>query len=275
MIKNILVLILAAGLWGNPVLAQEVEVLWLGHATVRFTSVEGKVIVVDPFLKKNPKTPAKYRDLKSLGKVDLVAVTDGHGDHVRDLKELVDLTGATVVAPYEYTWNLVQLGLLDAKRSIGMNKGGTVSPVGKGIKVHMVPAEHSSHVDYQMPGLEHMLKPGGLRGVHAGPAVGYVIEFENGFSVYHSGDTDVFSDMALIHEFYKPDLAMVCISGHFTMDPVGAAYALTKFLKPKQVIPIHYGTFPVINRTPAELKQAMQGSAIEILDVEPGQAMRF
>ena len=275
MIKNILILVFAAGLWVNPVLAEEVEVLWLGHATVKFTSVEGKVIVVDPFLKKNPKTPPKYRDLNALGKVDLILVTHGHGDHVRDLKELVDLTGATVVAPYEYTWNLVQLGLLDAKKSIGMNKGGTVSPVGKGIKVHMVPAQHSSHVDYQMPGLEHMLKPGGLRGVHAGPPVGYVIEFENGFSVYHSGDTDVFSDMALIHEFYKPDLAMVCISGHFTMDPVGAAYAITKFLKPKQVIPIHYGTFPVINRTPAELKQAMQGSSIEILDVEPGQAMRF
>ena len=275
MIKNILILVFAAGLWVNPVLAEEVEVLWLGHATVKFTSVEGKVIVVDPFLKKNPKTPPKYRDLNALGKVDLILVTHGHGDHVRDLKELVDLTGATVVAPYEYTWNLVQLGLLDAKKSIGMNKGGTVSPVGKGIKVHMVPAQHSSHVDYQMPGLEHMLKPGGLRGVHAGPPVGYVIEFENGFSVYHSGDTDVFSDMALIHEFYKPGLAMVCISGHFTMDPVGAAYAITKFLKPKQVIPIHYGTFPVINRTPAELKQAMQGSSIEILDVEPGQAMRF
>jgi L-ascorbate metabolism protein UlaG (beta-lactamase superfamily) len=275
MFRNILIFASVIGLWINPVLAAEVEVLWLGHATVKFTSVEGKVIVIDPFLKKNPKTPPKYRDLNALGKVDLILVTHGHSDHVRDLKELVDLTGATVVAPYDYAWNLIQLGLLDENKSIGMNKGGTVSPVGKGIKVHMVPAQHSSHVDYQMPGLEHMLKPGGLRGVYGGPAVGYVIEFENGFSVYHSGDTDVFSDMALIHEFYKPNLAMVCISGHFTMDPVGAAYALTKLLKPKQVIPIHYGTFPVINRTPAELKQAMGDSSIEILDVEPGQAMHF
>ena len=275
MVRYIFVFIFVIGLHISPALANEVEVLWLGHATVKFTSVEGKVIVVDPFLKKNPKTPPKYRDLKALGNVDLILVTHGHGDHVRDLKELVDLTGATVVAPYEYTWNLIQLGLLDAKKSIGMNMGGTVSPIGRGIKVHMVPAQHSSHVDFQMPGLEHMLDPIGIRGIDGGPAVGYVIRFESGFSVYHSGDTNVFSDMALIHEFYKPELAMVCISGHFTMDPVGAAYALKKFLKPKQVIPIHYGTFPVINRTPAELKQAMGESPIEILDVEPGQAMKF
>ena len=273
MIKVIIVLTLIVGFLINPVLASEVEVLWLGHATVKFTSVEGKAIVVDPFLKKNPKTPAKYRDLKSLGKVDLILVTHGHRDHTLDLKELADLSGAMVVSPYGFALNLVSLGVIDGKKSIGMNKGGTVSPIGRGIKVHMVPAEHGSNIDFKMPGLT--LEPGAPRAVEAGPAVGYVIEFENGFSIYHSGDTAVFSDMALIHEFYKPDLAMVCISGHFTMDPEGAAYALKNFLKPKQVIPIHYGTFPVINRTPAELKQAMGDSLIEVLDMEPGQALRF
>lgn len=273
MSSRIPVLAIVLMLLTAPLLAAEVEVLWLGHATVKFTSVEGKVIVVDPFLKKNPKTPPKYRDLEALGKVDLILVTHGHSDHVRDLKELADLTGAIVVAPYDYVWNIIQFGLLSEKKAIGMNKGGTVSPIGRGIKVHMVPAEHSSSVDRLVPGLE--VDPLSPRMVSGGPAVGYVIEFENGFRVYHSGDTAVFSDMALIREFYAPDLAMVCISGHFTMDPVGAAYALKNFIKPKQVIPIHYGTFPVINRTPAELKQAMGDSKIEILDVEPGQAMRF
>ena len=260
-------------MFSDMVSAAEVEVLWLGHSTVRFTSVEGKVIVTDPFLTKNPKTPIKYRDLKALGKVDLILITHGHRDHILDLKELAEMTGATVVAPYGFSLNLVSLGVINGDKSIGMNKGGTVSPIGRGIKVHMVPAEHGSNVDFKMPGLT--LEPGAPRAVEAGPAVGYVIEFENGFSVYHSGDTAVFSDMALIREFYKPDLAMVCISGHFTMDPAGAAYALKNFIKPKQVIPIHYGTFPVINRTPAELKQAMGNSSIEVLDMEPGQAMKF
>ena len=253
--------------------AAEVEVLWLGHATTRITSVEGKVIVIDPFLTKNPKTPAQYRDLKALGKVDLILVTHGHGDHIRDLKELASLSGATVVAPFAFAFNMIALGVLDADKTIGMNKGGTVSPIGRGIKVHMVPAEHGSAVDFAMPGLQ--LEPNALRFREGGIPVGYVIEFENGFKIYHSGDTSVFGDMALIHEFYKPDLAMVCIGGHFTMDPEGAAYAVRELIKPKQVIPIHYGTFPVINRTPAEFKKALGDSPIEVLDVKPGQTVKF
>jgi L-ascorbate metabolism protein UlaG (beta-lactamase superfamily) len=251
----------------------QVEVLWLGHAATRITSVEGKVIVIDPFFRKNPKTPAKYRDLKALGKVDLILVTHGHGDHVADLKELASLTGAKIVAPYGYVLNIISLGWVDGAKAIGMNKGGTVTPLGRGIEVHMVPAEHASHIDkaYGQKGSE----PGTVRAVDGGVAVGYVIELENGFTIYHSGDTAVFGDMALIREFYKPDLAMVCIGGHFTMGPEGAAYAVKNLLKPKQVIPIHYGTFPVINRTPAELKEAMGDSPIEVLDMAPGQAMKF
>ncbi len=263
----------ALSLFAGVASAAEIEVLWLGHATTRITSVEGKVIVIDPFLTKNPKTPARYRDLKALGKVDLILVTHGHGDHVRDLKELASLSGATVVAPFAFSNNMAALGIIDGDKSIGMNKGGTVSPIGRGIKVHMVPAEHGSAVDFAMPGL--VLEPNAPRYREGGVPVGYVIEFENGFKIYHSGDTAVFGDMALIHEFYKPDLAMVSIGGHFTMDPQGAAYALKNFIKPKQVIPIHYGTYPVINRTPAELKAALGNSPIEVLDVKPGQAVKF
>ena len=123
--------------------AAEIEVLWLGHATTRITSVEGKVIVIDPFLKKNPKTPVKYKDLTALGKVDLILVTHGHNDHTRDLAELAQITGATVVANFEYALQLVRLGVLAADKAVAMNKGGMVAPLGRGIKVHMVPAEHS------------------------------------------------------------------------------------------------------------------------------------
>jgi L-ascorbate metabolism protein UlaG (beta-lactamase superfamily) len=253
--------------------AAEVEVLWLGHATVRITSTAGKVIVIDPFLKKNPKTPAQYRDLNALGKVDLILVTHGHGDHIGDLQELARSSGATVVANWEFALNMISLGLLDADKVIAMNKGGTVTPIGRGIKIHMVPAEHSSAIDLKAMGIER--EPSSPSQLFTGAAVGYVVELENGFKIYHSGDTGVFGDMALINTFYAPDLALVCIGGYFTMDPEGAAYAVRELIKPKQVIPIHYGTFPVINRTPAEFKKALGDSPIKVLDVNPGQVVKF
>jgi L-ascorbate metabolism protein UlaG (beta-lactamase superfamily) len=265
--------IAALCLFASVAAAAEVEVLWLGHATTRITSVEGKVIVIDPFLKKNPKTPAQYRDLNALGKVDLILVTHGHGDHVGDLQELARSSGATVVANWEMGLNMISLGMLDADKVIAMNTGGTVTPIGRGIKIHMVPAEHSSAIDLQAMGLEW--DPGSPSQLFMGAAVGYVVELENGFKIYHTGDTGVFGDMALINTFYAPDLALVTIGGYFTMDPEGAAYAVRELIKPKQVIPIHYGTFPVINRTPAEFKKALGDSPIEVLDVKPGQALKF
>jgi L-ascorbate metabolism protein UlaG (beta-lactamase superfamily) len=251
--------------------AQQIEVMWLGHATFRITSTTGKVIVIDPFLKKNPRAPAKYKDLSALGKVDLILVTHGHGDHTEDLQELATLTGARVVANYEFANNLVVLGILDGSKVIAMNKGGSVTPLGPGIKVHMVPAEHSSSADLLT--LKH--ETAGMRHIAGGAPVGYVIEFENGFKVYHTGDTDVFGDMALINRFFKPDLALVCIGGYFTMDPERAAYAVRELIRPKQVIPMHYGTFPVINRTPAEFKAALDNAPIKVLDVKPGEPHKF
>jgi L-ascorbate metabolism protein UlaG (beta-lactamase superfamily) len=251
--------------------AGQVEVLYLGHSTFRITSTTGKVIVIDPFLTKNPRTPMKYKDLKALGKVDLILVTHGHGDHIPDLPELAKISGAVVVGNYELAINLVSLGFLDGAKTIFMNKGGTVAPLGPGIKVHMVAAEHSSSVDLMA------IKPDatGVRLIAGGAAVGYVLELENGFKIYDTGDTDVFGDMVFISKFFKPDLALVCIGGHFTMDPEHAAYALRELIQPKQVIPTHYGTYPVINRTPAELKTALGTSPIKVLDVKPGEAMRF
>jgi L-ascorbate metabolism protein UlaG (beta-lactamase superfamily) len=265
---------------GNALLPQPVEaaaavgqaeVLWLGHSTFRITSTTGKVIVMDPFLKTNPRTPAKYKDLQALGKVDLILVTHGHGDHVNDLGELARISGALVVTNFELGNNMISFGILDGSKTIAMNKGGTVAPLGPGIKVHMVPAEHSSSVD--LVGTKYEATGG--RQFAGGAAVGYVVELENGFRIYNTGDTDVFGDMQLISKFYKPDLALVCIGGHFTMDPEHAAYALSELIRPKQVIPIHYGTYPVINRTPAELKAALGNAPITILDVKPGEAVRL
>ena len=258
-------------LFAGVACAQQVEVLWLGHATFRITSTTGKVIVIDPFLKKNARTPAKYKDLAALGKVDLILVTHGHNDHMADLAELASLNNATVVANWELSNNLVALGILDGSKTVAMNKGGTVLTLGPGIKVHMVNAEHSSSADF----LTFKPESTGLRHIAGGAPVGYVIEFESGFKIYHTGDTDVFGDMALINRFFKPDLALVCIGGHFTMDPEHAAYALREFIRPKQVIPMHYGTFPVINRTPNELKTALGTAPIKVLDMKPGESLKF
>jgi L-ascorbate metabolism protein UlaG (beta-lactamase superfamily) len=257
-------------------LAQPIEVLWLGHSTTRVTSVTGKVILIDPFLRENPKTPSEYRDLKALGKVDLILVTHGHQDHTADLLDLARLTGAKVLANYELARNLVSLGLVDDNNVIAMNRGGTAEPLGRGVKIHMVPADHSSSLDYNILGIRNPGESASIRqGGGAGVSVGYVIEMENGFKIYHSGDTAAFGDMALIRELHKPDLALVCIGGFFTMGPEEAAYAVRELIKPKAVIPIHYGTFPVLNRTPAEFKKALGSSSVQVLDVAPGQAMRF
>lgn len=261
-------------LFTTSIYATQVEVLWLGHGVVRITSTAGKVILVDPFIKQNPKMPAEYKDLKAIGNVDVILVTHGHSDHVADLEEMARLTGATVVANYELARQYVEMGRLDSQKIIAMNKGGTVTPAGRGIKVHMVPAEHSSSMDL-------VISPppkwptDALRHLSAGVPVGYVVELENGFTIYLSGDTDVFGDMALINHFFKPDLAIVCIGGYFTMGPKRAAYAVSELLKPKQVIPVHYGTYPVINRTPAEFEAALENAPIEILVPEPGQPIRF
>jgi len=252
--------------------AQQGEVLWLGHSTFRITSPGGKVIVIDPFLQRNPRTPARYKDPAALGKVDLILVTHGHPDHIIDLPELAKLTGATVIANFELSRQLIALGLVDRAKSIQMNKGGTVSPLGPGIKIHMVPAEHSSSLDMEL------MKPDEkypIKHVDGGPAVGFVMEFENGFTIYHTGDTDVFGDMALINRFFHPDLALVCIGGYYTMDPERAAFAMRELVRPKQVLPMHYGTFPVINRTPAELRAALGDAPIVVLDVKPGDSVRF
>ena len=254
--------------------AAQIEVLWLGHGVVRITSTTGKVILVDPFIKQNPKMPPQYRDLKALGKVDVILVTHGHSDHVADLEALARLTGATVVANFELSRQYIEMGRLEPRKVVAMNKGGTVTPLGRGIQIHMVRAEHSSSLDLVIsPPPDWTTKM--LRHLDAGAPVGYVVELENGFSIYLSGDTDVFGDMALINHFFKPDLAIVSIGGHFTMGPRRAAYAVRELLKPKQVIPIHYGTYPVINRTPAEFKAALGDTPIELLVPEPGQALMF
>src|SRR3712207_2658778 len=162
---------LAFALGAGGALAAPIEVLWLGHATFRITSVDGKVIVIDPFLRQNPRTPAEHRDLAKLGRVDLILVTHGHLDHIADLPELAKMSDATVIVPYELGRNLASFGVLKPEKIVSMNKGGASSPIGRGIKVHMVQAEHSSSLDTQSAELPLRGTPlATLRYFDAGPA---------------------------------------------------------------------------------------------------------
>jgi L-ascorbate metabolism protein UlaG (beta-lactamase superfamily) len=248
---------------------QQTEVLWLGQSAFRIATPGGKVIVIDPYLTKNPKTPSEYKDLSKLGKVDVILVTHGHGDHLGDAVELAKANNAKIVGNVELPRQLVAHGLLAAELAVAMNKGGTVTPVGEGVQITMVPADHSSGMQLPDPDSkkEHL--------VYGGEPVGFVIEMENGFKIYHAGDTGVFGDMALIHARYAPDLALLPIGGHFTMGPEDAAYAIKMLLKPKKVIPMHYGTFPALKGTPEELKKALGEDAAAVVDLQPGQAVRF
>ena len=261
-------------LFTGPAKAAGIEVQWLGNATTRIVTVSGKVIIIDPFLTKNPKTPKKYRKLEALGKVDLILVTHGHGDHISDLPALAEMTGAAVVANYEFARQLKSLGLVTSNKIVEMNKGGSVSPIGRDIKIHMVPAEHSSSVDLVAFGIQDKA-PNSTRFLEGGVAVGYVIELENGFTIYHSGDTGIFGDMALIHSLFKPDLALVYIAGHYGMGPEMAAHAVKTLIKPKMVVPVHHGTFPIINVDPKRFTKALAGSPIEARILEPGEILKF
>jgi len=251
-----------AGAW-----AQQGELLWLGHSAFRITTPGGKVIVVDPYVKGNPKTPAEFKDLAKLGKVDLILVTHGHTDHVADAAELAKLTGTKIVGIVELPRQMVVSGAIDQAQTIGMNKSGSIEPLGAGIKITMVPADHSS-------ALEVKDAAGKSEFVYAGEAVGYVIQLENGFKIYHAGDTGVFGDMATVIGRLQPDLALLPIGGHFTMGPEEAAHAVS-LIKPKKVVPMHYGTFGLLKGTPDALKQAMGQSATELLVMEPGQTVKF
>jgi L-ascorbate metabolism protein UlaG (beta-lactamase superfamily) len=248
---------------------QQTEVLWLGQAAFRITTPGGKVIMIDPFLTKNPKTPAEYKDLSKLDKVDVILVTHGHGDHLGDAVELAKATKAKIVGNVELPRQLVAHGLILADLTVAMNKGGTVMPAGEGVRITMVPADHSSGMQLADPatGKDHY--------VYGGEPVGFVIEMENGFKIYHAGDTNVFGDMAIIHARHAPDLALLPIGGHFTMGPEDAAYAVNTLLKPKKVIPMHYGTFPILKGTPAELKKALGQSSAEVIELQPGQSAKF
>lgn len=249
--------------------AGKVELLWLGQAAWKITTPGGKVIVIDPWLTQNPKTPADYKDLSKLGKVDLILITHGHGDHVGDVKALAAMTGAKVYGPAGLIATLIDLGWVTPEQGVRFGKGGKVQPLGPQITITQTRAEHSSEVTITDPATKKSTTHPG------GEPAGFVIELENGFKVYHMGDTGLFGDMKLIGEYYRPDLILMPIGGHFVMDPKDAAYATKELLKPKFVIPMHYGTTPVLKGTPQEYLAALGQTSTKVFVLNPGDKIEF
>jgi L-ascorbate metabolism protein UlaG (beta-lactamase superfamily) len=247
----------------------KVHLLWLGQAAWRITTPGGKIIVIDPWLTTNPKTPADYKNLDKIGKMDVILVTHAHGDHVGDAPALAKKYNAPVWAPAGLDQQFLTLGILPAELAPRMNKSGTITPVGPDIKITMVRAEHSSDFVWKDP------DSGKDRMWSGGEPVGFIITLENGMKLYHMGDTGLFGDMGFIGSYYKPDIILMPIGGHFVMDPVQAAYATNTWLKPAHVIPMHYGTIPQLKGTPEEFIAALGSTATKVHVMKPGDEISF
>ena len=235
-----------------------VKLTWLGHATF-LLEAQGKKVLIDPWLKNNPTCPEELKDVDS---IDVIAITHAHNDHMDDALDVAKKTDAHVIAITELGDWLETMGIENVSP---MNKGGTTEVAG--IKFHMTDAKHSSTFYYEEEG-----KPGWTV-VHGGEPAGFVIELEDGFKLYHAGDTSVFGDMALIRKLLEPDIALLPIGDFYTMGPRSAAEAI-RLLGVKTVIPMHFGTFPVLVGTPDELrKEADDIEGLEVVAMKPGDSI--
>ena len=229
-------------------------ITYYGHSTFLIKTPGDRSILIDPWVKGNPACP---ENLHKIDKVDIIAITHGHFDHISDAVEIAKEHKPQVVANWEVCdW----LGKKGVENCLPMNKGGGQTV--EGVRFVMTHAQHSSGITEEDGSTVYGGEPGG-----------FVIELENGYRMYHAGDTNIFGDMKLIREIYAPRLAFLPIGDLFTMSPLEASYAC-RFVEPEIVIPMHYGTFPALTGTPEELKQLTADiKGLEVAALKPGETL--
>lgn len=229
------------------------RIKWFGHSTFLIESPQGKHILIDPWVYGNPACPESE---KKLPRLDYMLITHGHSDHFGDAVKIAREFSPQIFAIFETYLFLSQHGISNIQP---MNKGGSI--VVEGITFTMVNAFHSSGIDEQG------------KVFYGGEAAGFVVRLEDGLTLYHAGDTCVFGDMKLIGEIYQPQIVMLPIGDRFTMGPKEAAYAI-QLLGVKKVIPMHWGTFPLLTGTPEQLREATHHiEGLEILTMRPGETI--
>jgi len=226
------------------------SITWLGHSAFIVVTPGGKRIVMDPWLEGNPKCPP---DRKRIDKADVILLSHGHSDHSSDVVTVARATNAPVVGIHEISLWLGRKGLQNV---VGMSIGGTVTVAG--LEISMTAAVHSSSV-VENETIEYL-----------GEAAGFVVRMEDRRAFYFAGDTALFGDMKLIGEMYAPEIAFLPIGDHYTMGPDAAARAC-QLLGVRQVVPMHYGTFPILTGTPERLKQLVEPFGVDVLILKPGE----
>jgi len=228
------------------------QIQWLGHSAFLIVTPAGTRILTDPWL-GNPSCPEALSKPEALLPIDVILLSHGHGDHLGDTVQVARAAGAPVVCIFELGQYLTAKGL---QRVCDMGKGGTQTVAG--VRITMTTAVHSGS----------MTDDGVI--VYLGGATGFVLRQENMPTIYFAGDTALFGDMKIIAELYKPEIAFLPIGDHYTMGPDTAAIA-AKWLGVKQVVPMHWGTFPVLTGTPAALKKLLEPSGVHVLELQPGE----
>lgn len=231
------------------------NITWYGHSAFRIDCGEAHILI-DPFFTGNPVFDEDWRK-DALDGLTHLALTHAHNDHVGDTIAIAKETGATVLANYEIcNW----LGTKGIENVDPGNTGGTLHH--KGFSMTFVQAFHSSHFANEDGSQVALGQPNGL-----------VFHFANGPSVFHMGDTDIFGDMALIHELHKPQIGLVPVGDRFTMGGAVAALACQRYFDFRTVIPCHYGTFPIIEETADAFVSAMEGSSTTVAVMQPGESL--
>ena len=236
-----------------PSMNRGFSLTWLGHNSFKLVTRGAKTVLMDPWVEGNPATPKEH---KTFDRLDVMTISHGHGDHMGDAVTLGKKLKPTIVCNYEIHLFLQRKGV---QSTSPMNKGGTQEVAG--IKFTMVNAEHSSGIE------------DGGQVIYGGEPCGFVITLEDGTRIYHAGDTAVHSDMALIGEIYAPEIALLPIGDLYTMSPREAAVA-ARLLKPKYIVPAHYGTSPKLTGTPDALREELDRLkvAAEVVVLRPGES---